>query len=85
LILMDIQMPVMDGLEATRRILGELPAGEKPIVVAMTANVLSGERERCLEAGMKDLISKPISFQILKEMIERYSAGSTGPHKQQVH
>lgn len=85
LILMDIQMPVMDGLEATRRILGELPAGEKPIVVAMTANVLSGERERCLEVGMKDLISKPISFQILKEMIERYSAGSTGPHKQQVH
>ncbi|MCA0756843.1 response regulator [Paenibacillus sp. N4] len=72
LILMDIQMPVMDGLEATRRILGELSAGEKPIIIAMTANVLSGERERCIEAGMTDFISKPIRMHILKEMIERY-------------
>jgi CheY-like chemotaxis protein len=72
LILMDIQMPVMDGLEAARRILKELPSEEKPIIVAMTANVLTGERERCLEAGMKDFISKPVQLETLKKMIERY-------------
>ncbi len=72
LILMDIQMPVMDGLEAARRILEELPSEEKPVIVAMTANVLSGERERCLEAGMKDFISKPVQLETLKKMIERY-------------
>lgn len=81
LILMDIQMPVMDGLEATRRILGELCTDEKPVIIAMTANVLSGERERCIEAGMKDFISKPIRMHILKEMIEKYCLRSCGHPK----
>lgn len=60
LILMDMQMPVMDGLEATRRIRATVGTHNRPRIVAMTANVLPADRERCLSAGMDDYISKPI-------------------------
>ncbi|MBV9175083.1 MAG: response regulator, partial [Chloroflexi bacterium] len=59
-IFMDVQMPELDGLEATRRIRAEWPASEQPRVVAMTANALQGDREMCLAAGMDDYISKPV-------------------------
>ncbi|GGG09084.1 response regulator [Paenibacillus abyssi] len=72
LILMDIQMPVMDGLEAAGRISDGRLEEERPIIVAMTANVLAGEREKCLEAGMTDFISKPVRFDTLKQIMERY-------------
>jgi PAS domain S-box-containing protein len=60
LVLMDVQMPEMDGLEATRRIVAEVPSEQRPWIVAMTANAMDGDREACLDAGMNDYISKPI-------------------------
>lgn len=74
LVLMDVQMPEMDGFEATRRIRDPRSAvrnNEVPII-AMTAHAMKGDRERCLEAGMNDYISKPISFQSLVELLGRW-------------
>jgi CheY-like chemotaxis protein len=60
LVLMDVQMPEMDGLEASRRITAERSPAERPRIVAMTANAMDGDRERCLEAGMDGYIAKPV-------------------------
>ena len=72
LVLMDCQMPVMDGFEASARIRAqENPEIRAIPIIAMTANAMAGDRERCLAAGMDDYISKPISTNYLKEAIER--------------
>ncbi|MDD5390972.1 MAG: response regulator [Gallionellaceae bacterium] len=72
LLLMDMMMPEMDGLEATRRIREEEQAagGHIPII-AMTANAMQGDRERCLEAGMDGYVSKPVKPEVLYQEIER--------------
>jgi CheY-like chemotaxis protein len=70
LILMDIQMPVMDGLEATRRILEAIPERRRPRIVAMTANATAEDRSRCLEVGMDDYIPKPLRLERLHEVLE---------------
>ena len=70
-ILMDMQMPDMDGLEATRRIVATYPEGQRPYIIALTANAMQGDRERCIEAGMDDYISKPIRLEDLQQAFER--------------
>jgi CheY-like chemotaxis protein len=69
LILMDVQMPEMTGLQATMQIRGEEAAGAHVPIVAMTASAMSEERDRCLAAGMDDFISKPVSYKVIEEMI----------------
>jgi CheY-like chemotaxis protein len=75
-ILMDVQMPEMDGLEATRRICQSWPAAsDRPWIVALTANAMQGDRETCLAAGMDDYISKPIKIDELAAALERARVG----------
>lgn len=71
LVLMDCQMPEMDGYEATRRIRASTPLPWSSIpVVAMTASAMTGDREKCIAAGMNDYVSKPIRVKDLQDMIE---------------
>jgi two-component system sensor histidine kinase/response regulator len=73
-VLMDVQMPEMDGIEATEEIRRrEKGAGRHIPIIAMTAHAMTGDRERCLEHGMDDYISKPIRANILLELLEKYS------------
>lgn len=72
LILMDVQMPEMDGLEATKEIHRRWSSGG-PKIVALTANAIAGDREKCLEAGMDDYLCKPINLDDLKATLERAS------------
>ncbi len=76
LVLMDCQMPEMDGYEATRRIRAEEPVDKvrRMPIVALTANVLVGDQERCRLSGMDDYLSKPVGVQELRAAIERWVA-----------
>jgi PAS domain S-box-containing protein len=72
LILMDILMPEMDGYQATKIIINDYPAVERPVIIAMTANALQGEKEKCIAIGMDDFICKPVRPQDLKEILLRW-------------
>ncbi len=64
-ILMDLQMPKMDGIEATRRIIADFPGHRCPTIIAMTANALEGDKQECLDAGMHDYVTKPVKIEQL--------------------
>ncbi|MGB3204902.1 MAG: response regulator, partial [Crinalium sp.] len=70
-VLMDMQMPEMDGLTATRQICQEWSSEERPRIIAMTANAMQGDRELCLNAGMDDYVSKPIRVDALIEALSK--------------
>ena len=74
LVLMDVQMPEMDGFEATQAIRARENGGRRLPIVAMTANAMDGERQRCLEHGMDEYISKPFKTQELQDVLERLIA-----------
>ena len=71
IVLMDVQMPEMDGLEATRQICQRWPPEKRPRIVAMTANAMQRDREECLAAGMDDYLSKPVQLKDLQAALER--------------
>jgi CheY-like chemotaxis protein len=72
LVLMDVQMPEMDGLETTKHMVKEFPARkDRPWIIALTANAMQGDRELCLHAGMDDYISKPLKLAELSSALER--------------
>ncbi len=71
LVLMDVQMPEMDGLEATHMIRTNFPHHRQPHIIAMTANAMQGDREACIAAGMDDYVSKPIQVKELQSALER--------------
>ena len=70
-VLMDVQMPEMDGLEASRRITAKYTPEQRPRIVAMTANAMQGDREECLAAGMDDYVTKPIRVDTLVEALNQ--------------
>jgi hypothetical protein len=73
LVLMDMQMPVMDGLEATRRIRASEAAGARTPIVALTADAMAGTLERCLAAGMDEYLTKPLDAARLQKVVERFA------------
>ncbi len=72
LVFMDVMMPELDGLEATRRIRETLPRNRQPYIVALTANAMKGDREKCLDAGMDEYLSKPVKPEKLEWAIDCY-------------
>jgi CheY-like chemotaxis protein len=69
-ILMDIQMPIMDGIECTQKI--RQKQGTQPVIIAMTANAMAGDREKCIQAGMDDYISKPVKLEDLVNLLKKW-------------
>ena len=74
LVFMDVQMPDLDGLTATKYIRSQFDPNSQPVIIAMTANALVGDREKCLDAGMDDYISKPFKKNQVVEVIKKYGA-----------
>lgn len=70
LVFMDLQMPVMDGLTATRQLRARIPVAQPPYVCALTANALKEDRDACFEAGMHQFLAKPVQLEKLASVIE---------------
>lgn len=72
IIFMDVQMPEMDGIEATKHILKGWKLEERPLIFAMTANVLQGDKDKCINAGMDDYLSKPVIIEDVDKIIKKW-------------
>jgi PAS domain S-box-containing protein len=83
IVFMDVHMPELDGLEASRIIVEEIPEGRRPIIIAMTANAMQGDRELCLAAGMNDYLGKPVRIEELQEMLSKWGQ-KIYSHKQNI-
>jgi signal transduction histidine kinase/HPt (histidine-containing phosphotransfer) domain-containing protein/BarA-like signal transduction histidine kinase len=77
ILFLDVQMPEMDGLEAARQICQKWSADKRPRIIAMTGNALVGDREKCLQAGMDDYISKPVRVEEMQSALERWGPMKT--------
>jgi len=78
IILMDVRMPELSGLEATRQIRKLWPFSRQPKIIALTAYALAGDREKCLEAGMDDYVSKPVRIEELESTLRMYQPSEIG-------
>jgi CheY-like chemotaxis protein len=86
LVLMDAQMPDIDGVEATRRIRQAQATGDTSLpasltIIAMTANAMTGDREICIASGMDDYLAKPVKTADLRNMLDRYLTPALSPHE----
>ncbi|MFA7360743.1 MAG: response regulator [Candidatus Kapaibacterium sp.] len=72
IIFMDVQMPEMDGIEATKHIVKNWEAHERPVIIAMTANVMQGDRDNCINAGMDDYLSKPVIIEDVEKILAKW-------------
>ncbi len=84
IILMDVQMPEMDGVEATEHILKTYPPESRPKIIAITAHALKGDREKYLAIGMDDYLSKPVSLDAVRGMLEKWSGGAPAAEKDEI-
>ena len=82
LILMDVMMPELDGLETTRRIVARWPPEKRPRIVALTASAMREDRDRCLAAGMDEYLSKPIDLKVLAEALRRAKKEAPPPESE---
>jgi CheY-like chemotaxis protein len=76
IVLMDCQMPILDGYQATGRIREHFGASRGPVIIALTANAMAGDRAKCVNAGMDDYLTKPLVLGTLKEMLEQWVEGA---------
>ena len=70
---MDMQMPKMNGLEASKIILNQFHEGQPPIILALTANAMEEDRKKCMEVGMKDFLTKPIKIDEVRKSLKKWS------------
>ncbi len=79
IIFMDVHMPEMDGLEATRKIVNSHLASERPKIIALTADAMSGDKEKCIESGMDDYITKPVRLEEVISAVKRWAPLQSKP------
>jgi len=77
IVFMDVHMPVLDGLEATRTIVSNKKREERPIIVAVTADAMEGDREICFQAGMDDYVTKPIRIADIQHILKRWGKNAS--------